>query len=333
MKRYSLLIALLAFLVAGTASGFSQAAKPTQGVKKDALDNPVFKLANKYTLGGEGGWDYLTYDPDGDRVFVSHGKTVIVVDAASGKVAGEIPANGVHGIALVPGQGKGFISNGRGNSVTVFDLKTLQPVGEIPAGTNPDAIVYDPHSKMVLVMNGRSKDLMVLDPAQSKIVATIPLGGKLEFAATDAGHAYVNVEDTGEIAVIDSKAWTVSSRVKLDGCEEPSGLAIDEANGYLFAVCGNKVMKVVSTRTGKVVDTLPTGNGTDAAGFGESGGIGRRTRLRIWRSNPWGFESPLSHQYSGAAVLAAPLLYATRARFPERPRAGCRFRSDSSEVG
>jgi YVTN family beta-propeller protein len=128
-------------------------------------------------------------------------------------------------------------------------------------------IIYDTNTKDVIVMNGGSKDLMAIDPASLKVVATVPLGGKPEFAAADAGHVYVNIEDTGEIAVVDPKAWKVTQRWKLDGCEEPTGLALDEASGHLFAACGGKHMVVVNTKDGKIVASVPTGSSTDGAAF------------------------------------------------------------------
>ena len=228
---------------------------------------PLYEQTAKWTLGGEGGWDYLTLDPAGNRLFIAHSTTILVIDLGTGKQVGEIPANGAHGIALVPEKHLGFSTNGRAGTVTVFDSETLKPQSEIKAGENPDAIMYDSHSGKVIVMNGRSKDLMAIDPATLKVVATIPLGGKLEFAAADAGHVYVNVEDTGEIASIDSKTWKLSQRWKLNGCEEPSGLALDDKLGHLFAVCGNKQMVIVDTRTGKQIASVPTGGGTDAAAF------------------------------------------------------------------
>ena len=228
---------------------------------------PAYEQTAKWTIGGEGGWDYLTLSPNGDRLFVAHMNKIEVLDTSNGKVVGEIPANGAHGIALVPEKNLGFSTNGRAGTVTVFDLDTLKPQTEIKAGENPDAIIYDPHSKHVIVMNGRSKDLMSIDPATLKVVATVPLGGKLEFAAADEGHVYVNVEDLGEIAAVNTKTWKQDQRWKLNGCEEPSGLALDAKRKVLFSVCGNKVMVVVSTKDGKLVATLPTGAGTDAAKF------------------------------------------------------------------
>ena len=228
---------------------------------------PRYRETARFTLGGEGGWDYVTYDPAGDRLFIAHNKAILVVSAADGKPLGEIPADGAHGIALVPDKNRGFSTNGRAGTVTVFDLKTLKPIQDIKAGENPDAVIYDPHSGRVIVMNGRSHDLMAIDPESLKVVATVPLGGKLEFAAADQGHIYVNVEDTGEIVSVDSKSWKLEQRWKLEGCQEPSGLALDPQKHHLFSVCGNSQMFVVDARTGKIVAKIPTGAGTDAAAF------------------------------------------------------------------
>jgi YVTN family beta-propeller protein len=228
---------------------------------------PLYQQSAKWTIGGDGGWDYLTLDPDGNRLFVAHSTTIAVIDLSTGKQIGEIPATSAHGVALVPDRHLGFSSNGRAGTVTVFDSQTLKPQSDIKVGENPDAIIYDPYSKHVIVMNGRSKDLMAIDPSTLKVDATIPLGGRLEFAAVDAGHIYVNVEDTGEIASVDTKSWKADQRWKLNGCEEPSGLAIDAKLGRLFSVCGNKQMVVVDTKTGHQIATLPTGGGTDGAAF------------------------------------------------------------------
>ncbi|HEY0564164.1 MAG TPA: YncE family protein, partial [Terriglobales bacterium] len=218
-------------------------------------------------LGGEGGWDYLTFDPDQNRLFIARGNRIMVVDASTGKQTGEIPAEGAHGVALVPDQNKGFSSNGRAGTVTVFDLKTLKPITTVRVGENPDAIIYDPNSKHVLVMNGRSKDLMAIDPTNNRVSATVPLGGKLEFAAATKGHVYVNVEDTGEIASVDTSSWKNDHRWKLQGCEEPSGLAYDAKDNRLFTVCGNKKMLVLDAKDGKQLASVDTGGGTDAAAY------------------------------------------------------------------
>lgn len=227
----------------------------------------LYKQVAKFQIGGEGGWDYITYDPDGDRVFAGHSNEITVVDANSGKKTGSVPATGAHGVALVPDKNLGFSTNGRAGTVTVFDLKTLQVKQDVKAGENPDAIIYDPYSKQVIVMAGRSKEVIVIDPDSLKVVATIPLGGKLEAATSEPGHVYVNVEDTGEIASIDSKTWKEDHRWKLTGCEEPSGMGIDERQHRLFSVCGNSKMVVVDATNGQILATLDTGAGTDGGGF------------------------------------------------------------------
>jgi len=230
-----------------------------------------YQLKQKFVLGGDGGWDYLTYDPVGKRLFISRGTRVMVVDPAKGTVLSEIPDTaGVHGIALAQDLGKGFTSNGRDNTVTVFDLKTLKETAKVKleGGENPDAILYDPASKRVFTFNGRSKNATVIDADKGTVVATIPLDGKPEFAAADGkGMVYVNIEDKSELTAIDAKKATVAGSWPLTGCEEPSGLAMDQKNRRLFAGCHNKVMAVVNADTGKVLATPTIGAGVDANGF------------------------------------------------------------------
>lgn len=228
-----------------------------------------YHVAKKTVLGGDGGWDYLTVDAKARRVYISRGTHVMVVDADSAAVVGDIPGtNGVHGIAIASDMDKGFISDGRDNSVTIFDTKTLKVLGTAPAGKNPDAIIYDPASKRVFAFNGSSKDATAIDAKTGTVAGTIPLGGKPEFAAADEkGHVFVNIEDTSEIVQFDSNKLTVENRWKIAPGEEPSGLAMDRKHRRLFSVCSNKLMVVVNADTGKVVTTLPIGSGTDAAGF------------------------------------------------------------------
>ena len=230
---------------------------------------PNYHVVGKIQIGGEGGWDYLTVDSAARRLYVSHATHVVVVDLDAEKVVGDIPDTpGVHGIAIAPKLNRGFISNGRSNNVTVFDLKTLKPLGQVATGQNPDAIYYDSVSNKVLAFNGRSKDATVIDAEKQSVAATIPLGGKPEFAAGDGkGKVYVNIEDTNEIAEIDTAKLAVSKRYPLTGCDGPSGLAIDRKNRRLFSFCGNKVMAVSDPESGKVVATVPIGAGTDGAGF------------------------------------------------------------------
>lgn len=228
-----------------------------------------FKVVKKVTLGGEGGWDYLTVDSAARRLYISRGTHVMVVDADSGQVVGDLPDTaGVHGIAIVSELNKGFTSNGRDNSVTVFDLKTLKTIKKIPVGKNPDAIIYDSASKRVFTFNGRSSDATAIDAAAETVAGTVALDGKPEFAVSDGkGHIFVNIEDKSEITDIDSNKLKVLSTWPLAPGEEPSGLAFDAKHRRLFSVCSNKTMVIVNADTGKVVATVPIGSGVDAAGF------------------------------------------------------------------
>ncbi len=234
-----------------------------------AMGPSGYHLAKKVTLGGDGGWDYLYVDSKARHVYISRGSHVMVVDADSAAVVGDIPnTNGVHGIAIVDDMNKGFISDGRDNNVTIFETGTLKALGTAPVGKNPDAIIYDPASKRVFTFNGASKDATAIDAKAGTVVGTIPLGGKPEFAVADEkGHVFVNIEDTSEIVKFDANKLSVESRWKITPGEEPSGLAMDRKHRRLFSVCSNKVMAIVNADTGQVITTVPTGAGTDAAGF------------------------------------------------------------------
>ncbi len=238
-------------------------------VTSPAQTAPGFHLTRQIHVGGEGGWDYLSFDAARHRLYVSHAMRVMVVDPDSGTVVGEIPkTEGVHGIAIADDLGKGFISNGRSSSVTVFDLKTLAVRGTVSAGQNPDASLYDPFSHRVFAFNGRSHDATVIDAVTDSVIATLPLGGKPEFAVSDgAGRLFVNIEDKSEIAAIDPVAAKVLARWSVAPGEEPSGLAIDIAHHRLFAVCGNKLMAVVDDETGALVATVPIGSRVDGCAF------------------------------------------------------------------
>lgn len=240
-------------------------------VQTASAAEPQYELKQKYVIGGDGGWDYLTYDAVGKRLFISRGTRVQVVDPSKGSVIAEIPnTEGVHGIALASDLGKGFTSNGRENTVTVFDLKTLKETQKIKldGAENPDAILYDPASKRVLTFNGRSKNATVIDAEKGTTVANIPLDGKPEFAAADGkGTVFVNIEDKSELVAIDAKNGKVVNTWPLTGCEEPSGLAIDQKHRRLFSGCHNKVMAIVNADDGKVVATVPIGQGVDANAF------------------------------------------------------------------
>lgn len=234
-----------------------------------------YHLNKTFKLGGDGGWDYLTVDVKARRVYISRGSHVMVVDADSGALIGDIPnTNGVHGIAIVPEMNRGFISDGRDNNAMIFDLTTLKVLGTAPTGRNPDAIIYDPVSKRVFTFNGASKDATAIDAKTGSVAGTIPLGGKPEAAVADEkGHIFVNIEDTSEIVQFDAGKLSIINRWKISPGEEPSGLAMDQKHRRLFSVCANKLMVVVNADNGKVITTLPIGAGTDGAGFDPESGF------------------------------------------------------------
>jgi DNA-binding beta-propeller fold protein YncE len=229
-----------------------------------------YKVVKTWKLGGDGGWDYLTADSAGHRLFIARATRVMVIDTESGKRVGEIPeTTGVHGIALDYEIGRGFTSNGREDTVSVFDLKSLAVEKKIKVGSVPDAILYDPFSKRVFTFNAKSHDTTAVDASKSEVVGKIDLGGKPEFAASDEkGTVFVNIEDTSELVAFDPQQLTVRSRWKLTDCEEPTGLAIDRKNRRLFAGCGgNKKMVIVNADSGKVVASPVIGEGCDATKF------------------------------------------------------------------
>jgi WD40 repeat protein len=234
-----------------------------------ALAAPSYHLTSSISFPGSGGWDYIAADSENRRLYVSHATVVEVVDLDSEKIVGQIPnTNGVHGIAIANDLGRGFISAGRDNQVVIFDLKTLAPLGTAKTGTNPDGILYEPFTHRVFAFNGRSKNTTVINGKDGSVVGTIELGGKPEFPTADGkGNVFVNVEDKNEIAHIDAKSLQVKARWSIAPAESPSGLAIDKEHHRLFAVCDGKAMVVVNYDNGKVVATVPIGEGPDAASY------------------------------------------------------------------
>jgi len=228
-----------------------------------------FKVLSSIKIGGTGGWDYVAVDANANRVYASHGTLVEVVDPKAGKVVGQITQlHGVHGIAVAPEFGKGFITNGQSNSVTIFDLKTLAKVGEPQTGQNPDSVCFEPKTKRIFTFNGRSSDSTAIDPKTNEVIKSLPLGGKPEECAADGtGKIYANLEDSSEIIEMDAATPAVLRHASLAPCESPSGLAIDIKNKKLFAACSNKVMAVIDIPTLKVVATPAIGSGVDGAGF------------------------------------------------------------------
>jgi YVTN family beta-propeller protein len=236
-----------------------------------------YHVIKRLPLGGEGGWDYLSVDGAARRLYVTRGTHVMVLDLDSDKLVGDIPnLSGVHGVALAPELGRGFISNGKSSEVTVFDLKTLKVLQTVKVtGQNPDAILYDPFSKRVFAFNGRSGDATVIDANSYAVAGTIPLGGKPEFATTDLkGRVFVNIEDKSEVVAIDATKLAVAERWPLKPGEEPSGMAIDRKTHRLLSGCGNKMAAVVDFATGKVVGTPAIGEGVDANAFDPATSLG-----------------------------------------------------------
>jgi YVTN family beta-propeller protein len=233
-----------------------------------------YHVVKQIKIGGEGGWDYLEIDSDARRLYVSHATHTVVVDPDAGKVVGDIPETpGVHGVQIVPSLNRGFISNGRGNNVTIFDLKTLKVISQPKTGENPDDIRYEPKSGRVLTFNGRSNNATVIDAKTGMVVATIPVGGKPEFAvADDKGHVYANVEDTNEVIEIDAAKAVLTKRYSIKPCDGPSGLAIDVQKRRLFSVCGNRLMAISEPDSGKVIATPAIGQGPDGVVFDPSNG-------------------------------------------------------------
>jgi len=239
------------------------------GFSAQSQQKTGFHIIKKYKIASSGGWDYITADGPSKRLYVSHGSQVNVLNAATGDSVGYIPNTpGVHGIALVPSLGKGYISAGRANSVVVFDISTLKVLTQIAVGQNPDAIFYDDFSKKIITCNGRSKDATLLDPASGMVVATVPLGDKPETAVSDGkGKIFVNGEGTSTVIVFDATTYKEIARYKIDGGEGPSGLAIDRKTNRLFIGCGDsKTMVVMDAANGKTVAKFPIG-GTDGVVF------------------------------------------------------------------
>jgi DNA-binding beta-propeller fold protein YncE len=254
-----------------------------------------YTLIKRVPIGGDGGWDYLAVDSAAKRCYISHASHVVVFDTEKEKVIGDINNTpGVHGIAIAAGLNKGFISNGGDSSVTVFDLGTLKETGRIKVGNRPDAILFDPATKRVFTFNGGSKDSTVIDAVKDVNIATIPLGGKPEFAQSDEkGQVFVNMEDKNEIAVIDAEKLTVTNRWSIAPCESPSGLAIDLKNKRLFSVCSNGKMAITDYATGKSIATPAIGKGPDAAAYDPKTGLvfssnGQDGTLTVIKEEPAG---------------------------------------------
>ena len=250
MKKYAVSI-LLAFAISSVR----------------AADN--YQITKKIPIPGQGSWDYLTVDEGARRLYVSHGTQVEVLDLDSGAIVGKIEnTQGVHGIAIAPDLGRGFVSDGQSSTVTIFDLKTLKMIAEVPTGKKPDAIIYDPATSRVFAFNGGSNSATVIEAKDGKVAGTIDLGGGPEFAAADGnGYVYNNLEDESLVLKINSRTLKVEQRWPTAPCSSPSSMAIDRDNRRLFLGCRSKVMAVMNADTGQVITTLPIGDHVDATAF------------------------------------------------------------------
>jgi YVTN family beta-propeller protein len=228
-----------------------------------------YSVTKKIPIAGQGSFDYLTVDEVGRRLYVSHGTQVEVLDVDAGSVVGNIPNTlGVHGIAIATEFGRGFVSNGQSSTVTIFDLKTLEPISNVPTGKKPDAIIYDPATKRVFAFNGGSDSATAIDAATGKVAGTVDLKGGPEFAAADGqGFVYNNLEDESVVVKIDANKLTVERRWPTAPCASPSSMAIDRTNHRLFLGCRSKVMAVMNADTGQLITTLPIGDHVDATAF------------------------------------------------------------------
>ena len=234
-----------------------------------AQPSAPYRITHTYTLGGDGGWDYIVSDPPNHRLFIARQNRVMVVDENDGALRGEVTGiNGAHGTAVVPATGHGFATSGRDQSVVMFDLKTFQTLGRIPAAEDADAIIYDPASDRVFTFTGDALSSTVIDPHAGRLVTNIDLGGKPEYGASAGdGKIYANLTDTSEVVEIDAKQATVSRRWPTAACRQPVAMAIDTAHRRLFSGCRSGVMAVSDYQAGRVVATAPIGTGVDGAAY------------------------------------------------------------------
>jgi len=289
-----------------------------------------YHVINKLSLGGEGGWDYLTMDSLAHRLYISRSTHVMVIDTITDKMIGDIPDTpGVHGIALAPELNRGFISNGKAHRATIFDMNTLKIIGQVQTGENPDAILYEPSSQRVFTFNGKSKDATVFEAASGNVLGTIALGGKPEFATTDnKGRVFVNIEDASEVVELDSKKLSIVKRSSLNPCEEPSGMAIDTEHHRTFSGCHNKIMAIMDVDSGKVIATAPIGAGVDANAYDAEAGLafssnGEGTLTVVREILPGKFDSETVPTQRSARTMAIDLktkkIYMPVAEFAPAP--------------
>ncbi|HEX3914382.1 MAG TPA: hypothetical protein VHW71_12805 [Steroidobacteraceae bacterium] len=260
MLRIFLLTMACASLVAAEA-----------GTETSPIPAADYTVARSWRIAGNNGWDTLALEPSGGRLFVTRDDHVDVIETVSGKLTGNIPrTSGVHAVAFAPALKRGFTSNGRSNSVSVFELDTLRVAYEVPiSGTSPGAILYEPQQNHIFTANRESANLSVLDAGTLQVVATVPLPGAPESMATDdAGHVYVNINTApARLVLVDAKSLAVKAKWLLKECAGATALALDIMNHRLFSVCSNQVMAVTDAVSGKAVARVVIGRGSDGAVF------------------------------------------------------------------
>lgn len=302
----------------------------TCSVFAGAATSGEYQLYKRITLGGEGGWDYFDVDPGSGHVFIPRGSHILVVDSEGNKVADIPGVKGAHAIAFAPDLKKAFLSTE--GSISILDMGSMEISGEVSlSGKDPDAILYDPSVKRVFTFNGGgSQDATAIDAVTGKVLGTISLGGKPEFAQADGeGHIYVNIEDKSKIAAIDSKTLQVLETWPVAPCQDPSGLAIDRAHRRLFAGCRNRLMAVVDYKTGKVLGTVAIGGGVDANRFDPQTGLafascGEGAVFAAHEESPGKFTvAQTIHSERGARTMAIDLknhiVYTVTAQFGPPP--------------
>lgn len=271
-----------------------------------------YHVTRRIPVTGDGGWDYVTFDTARSRLFIARFTRVQVVDANSGQLVGEMQNTpGVHGVALAYGLNKGFTSNGRDTTVTVFDFVTLAPTKVIRVtGADPDGILYDSATKRIFTFNGRGENTTAIDAVGDTVAGTLALGGKPEAAVADGtGHIFVNIEDKSMIVEFDAAKLTILHSYALAPCEEPSGLAMDRVHGVLFTGCRNKMMGIVDAATGRILATPPTDDGTDGTAFDPVSGTafssnGAGTLTLVTQTTPGKFASENIPTATGARTMA-----------------------------
>lgn len=237
-----------------------------------SVPNSGYSITKKIPIPGQGSWDYLTVDESARRLYVTHGTQVEVLDVDSYAIVGKVEnLHGIHGVALAPELGRGFVTNGQTSSVTLFDLKTLKPLQEVPTGKKPDATIFDPATSRVFAFNGDGNSATAIDAATGKVAGTVELGGGPEFAAADGnGYVFNNLEDQNLVVKIDARKLAVEQRWPTAPCQSPSSMTIDRANRRLFIGCRSRVMAVMNADNGKVITTLPIGDHVDATAYDPS---------------------------------------------------------------